>query len=88
MKNVKIGFLGLGVVGAELVNIIQESHDKILELLQIDLTIGKVFVRDLNKKRGTNVDLLELTTDPNDILLDKEIKIVCECVGGAGTDLT
>lgn len=88
MKNVKIGFLGLGVVGAELVNIIQESHDKILELFQIDLTIGKVFVRDLNKKRGTNVDLLELTTDPNDILLDKEIKIVCECVGGAGTDLT
>ena len=88
MKNVKIGFLGLGVVGSELVNIIQESHDKILELFHIDLTIGKVFVRDLNKKRGTNVDLLELTTDPNDILFDNETKIVCECVGGDGTDLT
>ncbi|MEA4833352.1 MAG: homoserine dehydrogenase [Oscillospiraceae bacterium] len=88
MKRIKIGFLGLGVVGAELVNIIQESHNKILELFQIDLVIGKVFVRDLNKKRGTNIDLLELTTDPNDILLDDDTNIICECVGGAGTDLT
>lgn len=88
MTKIKIGFLGLGVVGAELVNIVQQAHDRILEKYEIDLVIGEVFVRDLNKKRGTNVDLLKLTTNPDDIIFDKDTDIVCECIGGAGSELT
>ena len=88
MKKIKIGFLGLGVVGAELANIAQNSKEYLNKNLGVELEIGKVFVRDLSKKRGTNIDSLDLTTNPDEVINDPETDIICECVGGAGTELT
>jgi homoserine dehydrogenase len=88
MEKIKIGFLGLGVVGAELVNIVQNSRDCIKQNLGVELEIGKVFVRDPGKKRGTNIDALDLTTNPDEVINDPETDIICECIGGAGTELT
>lgn len=88
MKTVKIGFLGLGVVGAELVNIIQNNMVRISEKYGVNLELGKIFVRDVSKKRSIDVSKLQLTTNVYDVLDDKETDIICECVGGAGTEGT
>lgn len=88
MKTVKVGFLGLGVVGAELVNIIIKNTDRIYEKYGIKLELGKIYVRDTNKKRSVDITKLELTTNPYDVLDDKDTAIICECVGGAGTEGT
>lgn len=88
MKTVKVGFLGLGVVGAELVNIIIKNTDRIYEKYGIKLELSKIYVRDTNKKRSVDITKLELTTNPYDVLDDKDTAIICECVGGAGTEGT
>ena len=88
MKTIKVGFLGLGVVGSELVNIIRNNMDRIYVKYGIKLELGKIYVRDLDKKRSIDVTNLQLTTNAYDILDDKETAIVCECVGGAGTEGT
>ncbi|MCX7921958.1 MAG: homoserine dehydrogenase [Clostridia bacterium] len=85
---VKIGFLGLGVVGAELLNIIRSNQARILDKYGVKLEVSKIFVRDLNKKRDTDTSELQLTTNAADIIFDKDIHIVCECMGGAGTENT
>lgn len=88
MEKVKIGFLGLGVIGAELVNIAQSSKEFLKQTYGVELELGKVFVRNPNKKRSTNIDALELTTNPDEVICDPDTDIICECIGGAGTELT
>lgn len=88
MEKVKIGLLGLGVVGSELVNIALNSKDSLKKNYGIELEIGKIFVRDPSKKRGVNIDAAALTTDPDEVVNDPDTDIICECVGGAGTELT
>ena len=88
MKTVKVGFLGLGVVGAELVNIIIKNTERIYEKYGIKLELGKIYVRDTNKKRSVDITNLEMTTNPYEVLDDKDTAIICECVGGAGTEGT
>lgn len=85
---INIGILGLGVVGGELANIIIKNHDFVLSKYGIDLVIKKVYVRDLHKKRSVKISADLLSTNAEDVVCDPEIQIVCECMGGAGTDAT
>jgi homoserine dehydrogenase len=88
MKQIKIGFLGLGVIGAELLNIIATNQNSILKRYGIKIKFGKVFIRDLYKKRNVNIKEPELTTDPWEVINDPDTDIICECVGGSGTEET
>lgn len=88
MKTIKIGFLGLGVVGGELVNIIQNNKQRIYEKFGICMELGKIYVRDPEKKRSIDISKLQLTTNAYDIIDDKDTDIVCECIGGAGAEGT
>lgn len=88
MKTIKIGFLGLGVVGAELVNIIQGNSERIREKYSVNIVLGKIFVRNPDKKRSIDTSRLQLTTDAGEVIDDKDTDIICESVGGAGTEET
>jgi homoserine dehydrogenase len=88
MATIKIGFLGLGVVGAELVNIIRKNTDGIYEKYGIRLEVSKIFVRDAGKKRSIDTPLLQLTTNAQEVVDDPDTDIICECMGGAGTEET
>ena len=87
-NTVSVGILGLGVVGAELVNIIKINHSNILKNYGIDLQIKSIFVRDVKKTRTTDISGLNLTSNVHDVINDPEIDIICECIGGSGTELT
>jgi homoserine dehydrogenase len=85
---INIGILGLGVVGEELAKIILHNQQRIKEQQGIHIQIKKVFVRDISKKRNVGLDPSILTTRSEEVTQNPDINIICECVGGSGTEQT
>lgn len=82
MKNVKIGLLGFGTIGAGVVKILADNADVIQERLGATLEIGKIADLDITTDRGVPVESGVLTTNADDVLCDPDIEIVIELIGG------
>ena len=82
MKKVKIALLGLGNVGRGVWKILNSNKEEIQKRSGYEIEVAKVLVRDTKKDRGVIVPEEILTTDFNEILNDKDIKIVIEVMGG------
>lgn len=73
-KKVKIGMIGLGTVGSGVFKTLKNFDD---------VEIKKIVVKDINKKRNIEgFDASLVSDDVSEILLDKEIEIVVEVIGG------
>lgn len=83
MKKVKIAILGLGNVGKGVWNIFNTNKKEICMRSGYDIEISKILVRDPHKDRGVKVPEGLLTTDIDEILMDDDIKIVVELMGGS-----
>jgi len=82
MKKIKIGMLGFGTVGTGVAKIIKNNNDELANKSGFQIEIAKVAVKNINKKRDTYL-LPEIFTDnPNDVIMDKDIDVVIEVVGG------
>ncbi|MBV9849899.1 MAG: homoserine dehydrogenase [Armatimonadetes bacterium] len=79
---INIGILGLGVVGGGAVRVLTEHAAAIERKVGAPLVIKKIAVRDLNKPRDIAVDPALLTDDPNEVIADPDIRILCELIGG------
>ena len=88
LKTVKIGLLGFGVVGQGVWKNIEQNRLALEARLGVELNISKVVVRNLNRERLISVPESILTTDPNEVLVDDSIDIVCELIGGTDEALT
>jgi homoserine dehydrogenase len=75
----KVGLLGLGTVGTGVGQILQAPQGR-HPLLQT-LTLHRVGVRALDKPRAVEVPV-PLTTDLDSIVVDPEVDIVVEVIGG------
>jgi homoserine dehydrogenase len=73
-NKLKIGVFGYGVVGSGLAHVLKNSKG-------LDASIVKVCVKDGEKERGLDADVL--TTNPDDILNDPEINVVAELIDDA-----
>ncbi|MBU3105286.1 homoserine dehydrogenase [Clostridium gasigenes] len=82
MKKVKIALLGLGNVGCGVWKILNSNKEEIQKRSGYEIEVAKILVRDTKKDRGVIVPEEILTTDFNEILNDKDIKIVIEVMGG------
>ncbi|MFC4772155.1 homoserine dehydrogenase [Enterococcus hermanniensis] len=81
-KAVKVGLLGLGVVGTGVLEILSDHQEKIRNSIGGPLTVTKALVRpDENKKRLAEKYHVELVTELESILNDPEIAIVVEIIG-------
>ena len=80
-KIVQIGLLGFGTVGTGVVRVLTDNSQLIAQRAGTAITIKKILVRDLNKKRALST-AAEMTTDPAAVLGDPEIDIVVELLGG------
>lgn len=80
MQQIGIGILGLGTVGTGLCKLIDENKALIEKRLGFSLDVKKALVRDLSRTRI--LPQSKLTTDPQQILLDPQIQIVVEVMGG------
>ena len=83
-KKVKLGFLGMGIVGSELVAMVMKNLNRIATETGTTVSIEKIYVRSLTKTRETNSYSLPLTTDIEEVINNPAIDIICECMGGNG----
>lgn len=84
VKEIKVGILGLGVVGSGLVEQIRENIDKTVERYGVKIIIKAVYVKNLDKERAIDTNGLVLTSNAWDVIYDPEISVICECIGGNG----
>ncbi len=82
MKTVGIGMLGAGIVGGSLIRRLVEEHAAIEAKTGLDLRLRRVAVRDLDKARSFEIDRSLVTTEPEVIIDDPEVRLVVEVMGG------
>lgn len=84
-KIVRLGFLGFGVVGSKVYEMIMNSGAKFEEQYGVKLEVKSIYVRNKKKKRAVDFDPNLLTDNASDVVNDPEVDIIVECLGGAGT---
>jgi homoserine dehydrogenase len=81
-RSVKVGLLGLGVVGGGVARILAEKRDRYARELGCPLELARVLVRDPEKERSVTIDPALFTTDAGALLDDPEIDVIIEVMGG------
>jgi homoserine dehydrogenase len=79
MEPLRIGLLGLGVVGSAVANALIEKGDFLARRIGRPLEVKRVLVRDPAKARP--IDRALLTLNPEDILDDPSLDLVVELMG-------
>lgn len=83
MKNeINIGLLGYGVVGSGVATILHNHQDDLRHKLGVPVSIKKVVVQNLNKKRNGVIPQDYFTNSLEEVLNDPEIDLVVEVMGG------
>lgn len=82
MDPVKVGLLGLGVVGQGTANVLQRNAQEISRRAGNEIIIKTAAIRDLEKAQRLAIPGIELTTDPETVVCDPEISVVIELMGG------
>ncbi len=82
MKQLNIGLIGFGTVGAGVVQCLQDNADLIASRAGFLPVITRIADLDITTDRGVAVRPGVLTTQAQDILDDPDISIVIELVGG------
>lgn len=80
-QKIQAALLGAGTVGGGVYKLLQRRQGEMPSKIQAELTISKVLVRDVQKKRE-GIPAEVLTDDWDGILRDPEIQIVIELMGG------
>ena len=81
-ERVRIGLLGCGNVGAALVELIDSRRDAIAARTGVRLEVARVAVRSLAKERAVEVPADVLTLDAAGVVIDPDIDVVVEVIGG------
>jgi len=81
-KNVRIGLLGCGNVGAALVQLVGERADAIEARTGLRLEIAAVAVRNVSRERAVALPDGVLTRDAHAVVADPSIDLVVEVMGG------
>jgi homoserine dehydrogenase len=82
LKPVKIGLLGLGTVGGGTVRVLKRNAGEITRRAGREIQILAASARDLDRARICDTEGLRLTTNPFEIVVDPEVDIVVELIGG------
>jgi homoserine dehydrogenase len=83
MKKIKIALLGLGNVGQGVWQILNTNKKQVTLNCGYEIEVSKILVQNIEKPRTIEVPKELLTTRIEDILVDDEIKIVIELMGGS-----
>ena len=84
MKEVRVGVLGFGTVGAGVVEGILRHREVMRERSGVDLVLAKVADLDITTPRGFEVPDGLLTTNADEVVSNPDIEIVVETIGGTG----
>lgn len=84
MKEIGLGLLGFGTVGAGVVEGLQRNGDLIASRSGVKLVLRKIADLDLERDRGVKVNPAVLTTDALSVIHDPDVHIIIELIGGVG----
>ena len=82
MKEIRIGILGFGTVGAGVVEGIQKNGSLMAERTGINPIVARVADLDTTSDRGVTVPQDVLTTDAMGVIADDGIDLIVELIGG------
>jgi homoserine dehydrogenase len=85
MKQVNVGIIGFGTVGAGTVEILFQNRNIISSRVGTEIVIKKIADLDIRSDRGLSIDPALLTTDAMEVINDPDIHIVVELIGGIDT---
>ncbi len=80
MKEIKVGIIGFGTVGAGVADCLLKNNDVIEKRTGVKLTLAKIADLDITSDRGVVIPEGVLTTDAAELI--NEVDIVIELVGG------
>lgn len=84
MKQIGVGLLGFGTVGAGVVDGLQRNRKVMAQRLGVDVVLKKIADLDITTDRGVTVEKGVLTTDAKAVIHDPEIPVIVELIGGTG----
>jgi len=79
---VRVGILGCGTVGASLVRLVAAEADTIAARTGLQLEVTRVAVRDTTRDRGLDLAPGVLTDDAAALVVDPDVDVVVETIGG------
>src|SRR6188472_1485220 len=82
MRDIGVGLLGLGNVGAGVIKLLSDNAKSIESRIGARPVVRAIAVREKDKKRLVDVDRKLVTTDVNAVIDREDVQIVCELVGG------
>ena len=88
MKQIGVGILGFGTVGAGVADGLLKHRDVMAKRLGVDIVLKKIADLDITTDRGIKVPDGVLTTDAKGVLADPGIDIIVETIGGTGVAKT
>ena len=81
-NEVRIGLLGLGCVGCGVIRALSRNQEEIERRAGRRLNIVAACARDLGKKRDCDLEGIQLTQDPQQVVEHPEVDVVIELMGG------
>ena len=84
MKEIGVGILGFGTVGAGVAEGLLRNRRLMAERLGVDIALRRIADLDITTDRGVAVDPDVLTTDAQGVIADPNVQIVVETIGGTG----
>ena len=84
MKQIGIGILGFGTVGAGVAQGLLEHRDVMRHRTGVDISLKRIADLDITSDRGFEVPVGVLTTDAFEVISDDSVNIVVETIGGTG----
>ena len=84
MKQIGVGILGFGTVGAGVADGLLKHREVMAARLGVDIVLRKIADLDITTDRGIAVPKEVLTTDAAATITDPSIQIVVETIGGTG----
>ena len=81
-EQIRIGLLGIGVIGSGVARNLQDREDAYARQIGLRLRLHRILERDLWKAEAAGADPAIVSNDPSTVLGDKAIDIVIELLGG------
>ena len=82
MKNIKVGLIGFGTIGTGVVKILSSNRELIKRRLGAWVDLVKIADLDITTDRGISLDPDVLTIRADDVLVNPDIDVVVELIGG------
>jgi homoserine dehydrogenase len=85
MKPIKVGLIGLGVVGAGTFKVLKRNQEEIRRRAGRGIEIAMVAVRSVERATPIVGNDIAIVTDPLEVINHPDIEIVVELIGGTST---